>query len=759
MSSGTASPLKPPLVRYIISYITLLVVPIIITGFFVFGSFSRLFSLQRFDMASYQLSNIQEEIDTKFLRIIETAFQISSSEIYRPVSALQDPMRVRTIQEDLRLKSTASPELIDILVLYDESNVFIGNFSTYRSDYLPAAYRYPAWPIEAMMRDLSQRTRPFVRPAEDVFLAGAITPTNEGAPHRVITYAMPMPIYSAQPIGWLVFLISESSLIDQLSSANMNEEALWVIRDEAGQVILSWGNRDETLDTDLEIITSQLRPTDTTETELIGDRYLIFGRQSQRSSLRYDTYVLREELLRPLRAIQRNAAIVVGVILLIGSVLIYFFMYLNYRPIRRLVQFAGENLPLQKSTLYAVDTIRESIGQIVEQNDSLRTRLLENQEAVKESIILRVLEGHVDSLDDFNAIGATAGLYLPSSMIAIALARFSAQDPSLPIPKRLILDTLEHSFSDAFQCFGRINAFDDRIVLLLNADEAITETLRNDISRVMISVQRLYNIEYSVGVGRFYDSMPYARQSYIEACEALDYRLIKGDQSIIEYSESFTDGVDRPQEEVTALLRQLDLALRKHDSNEVERSIGGITTLLRSGNVALQYARRICFEIITTVIRAVDSIDTTLADLEYPDFLKLSSFATIDELEKSITSVCRDICAHLNANQKSLYSRLLQHIEANFLNPNFSLQMLSDEFELTQSNISRLFKSHKGINISNHIAELRIRKANDLLENTDMTQREVVEAVGYHDVSSFIRKYREIQGITPGQYRKVAKKR
>ena len=46
-------------------------------------------------------------------------------------------------------------------------------------------------------------------------------------------------------------------------------------------------------------------------------------------------------------------------------------------------------------------------------------------------------------------------------------------------------------------------------------------------------------------------------------------------------------------------------------------------------------------------------------------------------------------------------------------------------------------------------------RARDLLENTDQTIREISTLVGYYDAGSFIRRFKQVTGETPLQYRRT----
>ena len=57
------------------------------------------------------------------------------------------------------------------------------------------------------------------------------------------------------------------------------------------------------------------------------------------------------------------------------------------------------------------------------------------------------------------------------------------------------------------------------------------------------------------------------------------------------------------------------------------------------------------------------------------------------------------------------------------------------------------------MNFSNYLATLRIDRAKELLRTTDMSVDEISSAVGYTNVTSFGRKFKQEVGLTPTQYR------
>ena len=88
-----------------------------------------------------------------------------------------------------------------------------------------------------------------------------------------------------------------------------------------------------------------------------------------------------------------------------------------------------------------------------------------------------------------------------------------------------------------------------------------------------------------------------------------------------------------------------------------------------------------------------------------------------------------------------------------------SLEKLAEEFYVSQSYLSRSFKEVSGFGISEYVNLLRIRKAQAMLEDPDLTISEISEAVGFESTSYFGRVFQKHLAISPSQYRRELSRR
>jgi YesN/AraC family two-component response regulator len=68
--------------------------------------------------------------------------------------------------------------------------------------------------------------------------------------------------------------------------------------------------------------------------------------------------------------------------------------------------------------------------------------------------------------------------------------------------------------------------------------------------------------------------------------------------------------------------------------------------------------------------------------------------------------------------------------------------------------LSVYIKEKTGANFSDHLNEIRIRKAKELLIVTEMSIQDISLEVGYANITSFNRMFKKQIGMSPGEYRK-----
>ncbi|SFB03605.1 Helix-turn-helix domain-containing protein [Cohnella sp. OV330] len=109
--------------------------------------------------------------------------------------------------------------------------------------------------------------------------------------------------------------------------------------------------------------------------------------------------------------------------------------------------------------------------------------------------------------------------------------------------------------------------------------------------------------------------------------------------------------------------------------------------------------------------------------------------------------------SELPPQKKDLIAEIKAYVAANFDQP-ISLADLSSRFYISPIYLSQIFKQKTGETYVNFLAKVRIGKAKELLERTDLKVYEICQRVGYSDTQYFARLFEKWTGLKPTEYRK-----
>lgn len=99
----------------------------------------------------------------------------------------------------------------------------------------------------------------------------------------------------------------------------------------------------------------------------------------------------------------------------------------------------------------------------------------------------------------------------------------------------------------------------------------------------------------------------------------------------------------------------------------------------------------------------------------------------------------------------------IEYINRNYI-MNISVTDLAEKYGYTPDYFSTLFKKYMGISTIGFINKVRINASKALLANYGVSIREVAYSCGFSDEKYFMRVFRQVEGMTPTEYRKNSRK-
>ncbi|MCZ8521056.1 MULTISPECIES: response regulator transcription factor [Paenibacillus] len=105
----------------------------------------------------------------------------------------------------------------------------------------------------------------------------------------------------------------------------------------------------------------------------------------------------------------------------------------------------------------------------------------------------------------------------------------------------------------------------------------------------------------------------------------------------------------------------------------------------------------------------------------------------------------------VHAEHKEI-KRAVAYMEENYAK-NLNMAMVSNHVSLSYTYFSQAFKEYTGENFVAYLKKIRIQRAKELLESEDGKIYEIAEQVGFENTKQFNRVFKEMEGITPMEYR------
>ena len=271
-----------------------------------------------------------------------------------------------------------------------------------------------------------------------------------------------------------------------------------------------------------------------------------------------------------------------------------------------------------------------------------------------------------------------------------------------------------------------------------------------------------YNITAGIraGVSTIYSDKTQLQASYSESLSALNKSKPNGDLI-------FSDGMCFSKEqEVTnkkssanEFKNQIINKLSAGDSSGVKSFLELYTTELISQNLASDKIKNQFFELIVTANNATHSLNKTFSSDTFDNaFATLSAendIKLIKEFAQKFLMECTQAVASIKkAEENPIIKKVCTYVDEN-LAKDISLDTAADFAGVSSFYLSKLFKEEKGETFINYISDKRLEKSRQLLEQTELSIKEITAEVGYNDQNYFSRIFKSKYGLSPKEYRKV----
>jgi signal transduction histidine kinase/DNA-binding response OmpR family regulator len=107
-----------------------------------------------------------------------------------------------------------------------------------------------------------------------------------------------------------------------------------------------------------------------------------------------------------------------------------------------------------------------------------------------------------------------------------------------------------------------------------------------------------------------------------------------------------------------------------------------------------------------------------------------------------------------NTADRTFMNRLLQELERNFANENYSIDQLAEALNVSVRQLNRKLNALTGLSANRMLQNFRLQKAKELLETSDFQVKEIGFTVGFSSAPYFSKCFKDQFGLSPGEYKR-----
>lgn len=289
----------------------------------------------------------------------------------------------------------------------------------------------------------------------------------------------------------------------------------------------------------------------------------------------------------------------------------------------------------------------------------------------------------------------------------------------------------------------------NQILIIMDKESVNKDALRN----LKDDLSSIINEQIYISRGKFVDSIDNLNCSYQSAKDIHEYKLVYPNISWIrEYKEKSynLENIDYID------FDHLKKLLLNKDNKESLNYIESIFSKLKNDeNLTVKQIKTKSIEVFLNVYnyfndsKIIKGLDLYLE--------KVINSVNLDQIQIELNNMIKHRQSKLEETDDSISPiilKLLRNIEKNY-SKDLNLKEISETYNINSIYLGQLFQKETGILFSDYLNNFRVNKAKNLLVETSLKAAEIGELVGYANKNYFYRKFKDIVGITPSEWRKI----
>ncbi|TBL76492.1 helix-turn-helix domain-containing protein [Paenibacillus thalictri] len=588
-----------------------------------------------------------------------------------------------------------------------------------------------------------------------------------------ISLIMTLPTTSPNPQGALVAQVEVEKINEYLSTILplTRNESIFVLN-KSGQVLFQSNDQSRSdkrvIDPVVQTIAaSQQLSNNASMTDDSGNEYFYSFRKSS-LGMTYVSVIPRDEMVKDLRWILWATIAAVAIFLAMGIFLTIYNSRRVYHPIGELVDY-GKKLSKDKVGAHREETsyIRECLDYFNHQLQVSNKWIAQSEPSLIEKFMQQLLEGDYMSSQLLQEGCREFGIQADRTYIVllVRIEDFGKTGRFQPKDKPLLIYALTNVMNELLASSSQkgyvIHDFRGYGVAVLSFDSAalpdfVICATRTYAEKVQSALYTYLNIRASMGIGRSYPHIADIALSYREAQVALQTRLLKESESILQIDDN-TEKQPFPKYP-HAIETIITEALIDGDAARFEQGVRDFNRCVQKTESYYFVYQSYHVLLAALVSSAEKKCGTALGILEYDLFDQLRTYQTSEEICLWFIDVVMPLYMKVmrennNSLGKTAVKEVCKYIADN-LDKDISLTECAAMFDINASYLSRIFKKETNESFHTYLSNCKLNEAARLLVDSDETISQIAAMIGYSH-RTFNRVFQRLYGTSPSDYRKV----
>lgn len=461
--------------------------------------------------------------------------------------------------------------------------------------------------------------------------------------------------------------------------------------------------------------------------------------------------------------------------ILIGIVIIYFFVKRNYEPVNQLLKtLIGNSHSDSYGNGDEYDLIHTTVCKVLSEKEEINNWLSGQKEALRARFIERLLKGHII---ESTAINSMEYLEVNFKYKSFAVILYEGKELETVFSSWGNLNFIEHLKLFEFILSNIMKELagekyilytvdcENRVACLMNFDDDAEESkfigLQSICEQTIDFIEKYYKFEVSVAVSSVQENTASIFQCYKEAVEVADFKEVTGMDGVTIYDR--INKITKPEYYYpTEKEHQLINSIKSGSYEIIQTILDEIFDKnFKDNQLSHNMVKCFIFNLVGTLLKVTNEISTS-TEVDFTNELKaieqLICYKNVSRVKEPIKNILKDICHKVNSEKKdnnNLKHEVMKFIDENFKDENLSLTLIAENFNMHPSYVSKLFKLYSGEGILDYIGKARIEASKKILKDRRLNMEEVAREVGYSSVKTFTRVFSKFEGVTPGKFREI----